>query len=169
MATAESSVPPSATLISQGAEALVYSIPTFFNISTSLRTDEKHNMPCVLKRRFHKSYRHPTLDAKIIKSRTKAEVKAMVKCRKFGVSVPNIYHVDLNNEKDGCSIYMEHIYGLTVREVRKNIVVASTMIIWNGSVRNLFISAEHGIILLPHIRGTYAVPSKIRRRRPSHR
>ena len=57
-------------IISQGAEAIIY-----------LENDT------VTKHRISKSYRHPELDKKIIKSRTKAETKLLKKASEF-VNVP---------------------------------------------------------------------------------
>jgi TP53 regulating kinase-like protein len=70
-------------LITQGAEALLfkstYLLPT---------------IPCALKYRPSKSYRHPILDARLTKHRILSEARVLVKCRKEGVPVPAVYALD---------------------------------------------------------------------------
>ncbi|KAI8976377.1 hypothetical protein BD414DRAFT_524620 [Trametes punicea] len=48
----------------------------------------------LLKYRFHKQYRHPTLDASLTKSRVAGEARALIKCLRSGVNVPGIRMVD---------------------------------------------------------------------------
>jgi TP53 regulating kinase-like protein len=74
---------PSITLITQGAEALVYKT-TYLTPST----------PCALKYRPKKSYRHPTLDVRLTKARILAEARALVRCRREGVPVPAVLGAD---------------------------------------------------------------------------
>ncbi|CAM9192200.1 unnamed protein product [Heterosigma akashiwo] len=88
-------------LISQGAEARIYSLPSFMG------------RPAVVKERFSKSYRSlPVLDLKITSKRTIQEVRCMAKCRKAGIDTPLLLLVDTKNSK----IYMEKIPGMTVRQ-----------------------------------------------------
>lgn len=75
--------PPSLELITQGAEALIYR-------TTFLTPDQ----PCALKFRPKKSYRHPTLDARLTKARILAEARVLVRCRKEGVLVPGVLGLD---------------------------------------------------------------------------
>ncbi|ESZ91099.1 hypothetical protein SBOR_8499 [Sclerotinia borealis F-4128] len=90
----------SPTLITQGAEALLYKstylVPSF---------------PCALKWRPSKPYRHPILDARLTKARILAEARVLVKCRRESVVVPAVYAVD---EGRGC-LMMEWIEGEVVR------------------------------------------------------
>ena len=96
-------------LISQGAEARVWYVPSFVTgISDA-----------ICKERFPKAYRVPELDITITKSRTRAEVRSMVKCRKGGVLTPTILGVHLpptNESRGSACIFMEYIDGCTVRQ-----------------------------------------------------
>lgn len=62
---------PAPTLLTQGAEALVYKT-TFLDHETS-------PIPAALKFRPSKKYRHPTLDARLTKQRVLAEARVLVK------------------------------------------------------------------------------------------
>jgi TP53 regulating kinase-like protein len=75
-------------IISQGAEAIIYL---------------KENK--ITKKRISKKYRHPELDKKIIKSRTKAETKILAKISKI-INVPKVEKAEEYNE-----IKMEFIEG----------------------------------------------------------
>jgi TP53 regulating kinase-like protein len=88
-------------LIAQGAEARLY------------YTDSFLGKPAVLKERFVKSYRHPTLDTRLRQSQIRDEVKSMVKARTHGIDTPTVYFVDGESN----TIYMEFIEGRTVREL----------------------------------------------------
>ncbi|KAM4084403.1 hypothetical protein ACB094_08G129600, partial [Castanea mollissima] len=48
----------------------------------------------VIKERFSKKYRHPTLDSKITLNRLNVEARCMTKARRLGVSTPVLYSVD---------------------------------------------------------------------------
>ncbi|KAJ8062387.1 hypothetical protein OCU04_008930 [Sclerotinia nivalis] len=96
--TYPSSTPPS--LITQGAEALLFK-------STYLLP----SLPCALKWRPSKPYRHPILDQRLTKARILAEARVLVKCRREGVVVPAVYAVD---EGKGC-LMVEWIEGEVVR------------------------------------------------------
>ncbi|KAK5583949.1 hypothetical protein RB653_005555 [Dictyostelium firmibasis] len=85
-------------LISQGAEAKTY--------ETDL-----YGLKCIVKERFSKAYRHPTLDQKISAKRILQEVRSLNKCKKKGIQVPSLYLVDIGNNR----IYMEFIKGETVK------------------------------------------------------
>ncbi|KAK0213739.1 kinase-like domain-containing protein [Armillaria fumosa] len=69
--------------ISQGAEAKVYKASLSSNAA-----------PILLKYRFKKQYRHPSLDANLTRSRVAGEARAILKCLRSGVSVPGIRMVD---------------------------------------------------------------------------
>lgn len=70
-------------LITQGAEALLYR-------STYLLP----TLPCALKYRPSKPYRHPILDARLTKHRILSEARVLAKCRREGVPVPAVYALD---------------------------------------------------------------------------
>lgn len=96
------SLPSDLTLITQGAEALLYR--TNFLSSAEL---------IALKYRPKKSYRHPTLDARLTKARILAEARVLVRCRKEGVVVPGVLGLDW---EEGW-LATEWIEGRTVRVV----------------------------------------------------
>ncbi|KAI2606317.1 tyrosine protein kinase [Hypoxylon fragiforme] len=79
--TYPSSAPP--TLITQGAEARLYK-------TTYLLP----SVPCALKYRPPKAWRHPALDARLTRHRILAEARILTKCRREGVPVPAVYAVD---------------------------------------------------------------------------
>lgn len=61
-------------------------------------------MPTLIKERFEKRYRHPTLDYILMKERIKAETRAILKCKAVGIRTPTLYLVDLRRR----SIFMEY-------------------------------------------------------------
>jgi len=75
------STPP--TLITQGAESNLFK-------TTYLLPD----IPCALKYRPPKPYRHPTLDQRLTKHRILSEARILARCQREGVVVPAIYAVD---------------------------------------------------------------------------
>ncbi|KAI0086814.1 hypothetical protein BDY19DRAFT_995558 [Irpex rosettiformis] len=75
-----------ATQISQGAEAAIYK----GRLSDSGLDEED----VLLKYRFHKGYRHPTLDASLTKARVAGEARALLKCLRADVNVPAVRMVD---------------------------------------------------------------------------
>ncbi|OTA98827.1 hypothetical protein M426DRAFT_69051 [Hypoxylon sp. CI-4A] len=96
--TYPSSTPP--ILITQGAEARLYK--TTYLIPS---------IPCALKYRPPKAWRHPVLDARLTRHRILAEARILTKCRREGVPVPAVYAVD---EAAGW-LMMEWIAGVPTR------------------------------------------------------
>ncbi|KAH7148834.1 putative MNORI-2 protein [Dactylonectria macrodidyma] len=92
------STPP--TLITQGAEGRLYQ-------STYLFPD----LPCALKYRPPKPWRHPILDQRLTKHRILSEARILAKCRRDGLRVPAVYAVD---ETAGW-LMLEWIHGGPVR------------------------------------------------------
>lgn len=91
---------PTPTLLKQGAEAKIY-VCTFLG------------KPTIIKERFKKSYRHPSLDSSLTVQRSKAEVRCMARCRANGIRTPVIYFVDMEDHK----IYMEYLQdSVTVKD-----------------------------------------------------
>ncbi|GAA6063659.1 hypothetical protein JCM10212_004926 [Sporobolomyces blumeae] len=88
-------------LIKQGAEAKVYRT-TWFPDSTIL-----------VKHRFPKRYRHPTLDLELTRQRLTSEARSLVRCIKAGVAVPGLRCVDA----DAGVLGIEWVEGWSVREV----------------------------------------------------
>ncbi len=82
--------------IAQGAEAKIYA-------------DED----VILKERFEKKYRHPELDRKLRKSRTRREAKVLNKLTEIGVSAPGLIEMDDKEMK----IKMQRIPGKTIKEL----------------------------------------------------
>lgn len=76
---------------------------------------ELHGVACVVKERFAKGYRHPTLDARLRRSRLLAEARALFRARKAGVDTPALLLVD--DRPDSCRLYLERIDGQTVKAV----------------------------------------------------
>lgn len=68
-------------LLKQGAEARVFET-TFVG------------RRCIIKERFSKKYRHPSLDSKLTLKRLNAEARCMTKARKLGVPTPVLFSVD---------------------------------------------------------------------------
>lgn len=92
----------SSVLVQQGAEARIY------------RGTLHPNQPqIILKHRFKKQYRHPTLDNGLTKSRVAMEARALMRCLRNGVSVPGIRMMD---PTDGI-LGVELIEGPSVRTV----------------------------------------------------
>ena len=92
-------------LIQQGAEARVYR-SNFFG------------KPTIIKERFVKTYRVPTLDQKLTNRRMTQEVRSMARCRKNGIRTPAVYHMDFKRR----SIYMEDIHdGISLKEYIKSL------------------------------------------------
>lgn len=88
----------------QGAESKIYSLLYL-------------NQKAIVKERFSKQYRNKQLDYTIRKERTKAEAKAILKCKQGGIVTPVLYSIDLNN----CKITMENINGQTVNDYLTNL------------------------------------------------
>ena len=82
------------SIVKQGAEARISSCSFY-------------GKPAIVKERFSKAYRHPSLDQKLTQRRIGQEVRSMLRCRKAGISTPAVYFVD--NETN--SIYMAEIQG----------------------------------------------------------
>jgi TP53 regulating kinase-like protein len=121
-----------AELIKQGAEAVcplfhivtkysiliqqrVYSLPSLYPApSTYPSSSSSSARPSViLKYRFPKTYRHPTLDAQLTKTRISFEARALARSLKAGIAVPKVLFVD---ERNGV-LALERIEGWSIREV----------------------------------------------------
>lgn len=87
-AMATASLIANSTQIAQGAEARVYKA----YIHASLDSDTK--VPILLKHRFKKQYRHPSLDANLTRARVAGEARALLRSLRSGVSVPGLRMVD---------------------------------------------------------------------------
>lgn len=109
--------PARAALVKQGAEAKVYRVclyevedgVTLPNAAPADRKTTEHTI--LLKHRFFKRYRHPTLSASITVSRTVGEARSLVRCARSGVNVPRVELVDETRGLLG----LEWIDGVSVR------------------------------------------------------
>ena len=94
--------PSSTLLIQQGAESRIF-------VSTFL------SAPCIVKQRFVKAYRHPSLDASISRQRLWSECRSAVRVRRSGVDAPAVFYVD----EDERVLVMEKVDGVTVKQWMK--------------------------------------------------
>ncbi|WVQ80431.1 EKC/KEOPS complex subunit BUD32 [Cryptococcus sp. DSM 104549] len=113
------------TLIKQGAEAKVYTLPsllpqpTIYWPPSSASTPLPNTPPppatsgVILKHRFPKTYRHPTLDTALTSSRLTFESRALSRAARAGVVVPRVLWVD---DKGGV-VGLEKVEGWSVREI----------------------------------------------------
>ncbi|KAF9220581.1 hypothetical protein BS17DRAFT_882274 [Gyrodon lividus] len=114
----------SSQLISQGAEAKVYKAylrdrpsTSSKDLTESRQTDTSSHpsdpdmAPVLLKHRFTKHYRHPTLDSSLTRQRIAGEARSLMRCLRSGVNVPGIRMVDPAEGVLG----MEWIDGKSVR------------------------------------------------------
>ena len=92
----------------------------------------------IVKERFPKKYRHPSLDASLTKSRTKGEARSLIRCKRADVPCPKVLaianwsNVKGNDAADGDTksetakginvstmsscLFIEHMQGTTVRQ-----------------------------------------------------
>ncbi len=113
--------PPSKVLVQQGAEARVYRSDFF-------------GKPTIIKERFVKSYRVPSLDQKLTHRRMNQEVRSMARCRRNGIRAPAVYHIDLKQR----TIHMEDIKdGLCVKDFIRNLDMGSDELVLNELVQNI--------------------------------
>ncbi|GAA5974403.1 hypothetical protein JCM11641_005263 [Rhodosporidiobolus odoratus] len=114
------------SLIKQGAEAKVYKTTLYPSPSITLSSSSSSPPPpssppsppwsstqILLKHRFPKRYRHPTLDVLLTRQRLTSESRALVRAQKAGVRVPGLRLVDLSEGVLG----IEWVEGWSVREV----------------------------------------------------
>lgn len=90
--------------IARGAEAYIYK-GSFLGI------------PCIIKLRTQKSYRHPVLDSKIIRDRTIREAKIIISARRIGIKAPAVLFVD----PDLGVLVLEYIKGRLLKDLLKNL------------------------------------------------
>jgi TP53 regulating kinase-like protein len=93
-------LPQESILLSQGAEARVF-------ISTLAERKS------IVKERFVKTYRHPSLDAKLNSHRVSSEARALARARRLGLDVPAVYLV----EKPALRLWLEYIEGSTLKSL----------------------------------------------------
>ncbi|XP_042513876.1 EKC/KEOPS complex subunit bud32 [Macadamia integrifolia] len=87
-------------LLQQGAEARVFE-STFMGRRS------------IVKERFSKKYRHPSLDTKLTLKRLNTEARCMTKARRLGVSTPVLYALDTVLH----TLTFEYVEGLVVKEI----------------------------------------------------
>ncbi|KAF6089641.1 TP53 regulating kinase [Phyllostomus discolor] len=95
-------------LVKQGAEARVF-------------RGRFQGRAAVVKHRFPKGYRHPALEARLSRRRTVQEARALLRCRRAGISAPVVFFVDYASN----CLFMEDIEGsVTVRDYIQSILEA---------------------------------------------
>lgn len=100
------------TLIGQGAEARLWRVPASALGEYALAVVPDSGSSVVLKERFPKTYRHPTLDATLTSRRTRAEARIMDRLRTAGVRVPVVYWpAAADTRKRGGMSVPEHLKG----------------------------------------------------------
>ncbi|GAA5873299.1 hypothetical protein JCM8547_007063 [Rhodosporidiobolus lusitaniae] len=118
-------------LVKQGAEARVYKTTLYPSPSLTASSSSSSSssspssssappaplppppVPILLKHRFPKAYRHPSLDAVLTRQRIQSEARALVRCQRAGVTVPGLRVVDVGSGALG----LEWVEGWSVREV----------------------------------------------------
>ncbi|WP_457619737.1 KEOPS complex kinase/ATPase Bud32 [Methanopyrus sp.] len=70
-------------------------------------------LPAVYKIRLPKSYRHPSLDERLRRLRTRREARALLRLPEMGVPTPTLYEVDLHLNL----LITEYIPGKTLKRV----------------------------------------------------
>ena len=80
-------------------------------------TDSFLGRPAIVKQRFPKKYRHPTLDARLTQQRVRAEARATARARRLGVRSPALFHVDV----EASTIVMERLRGRPLRDVLRDL------------------------------------------------
>ncbi|KLO16865.1 hypothetical protein SCHPADRAFT_847590 [Schizopora paradoxa] len=98
----------SSTLIRQGAEAKVYKSYLY---DGQISGSDARGEPILLKYRFNKQYRHPTLNSTLTRQRIAQETRSLMKCLRSGVHVPGLRMVDAQEGVIG----IEWIEGESVR------------------------------------------------------
>lgn len=92
-------------MIKQGAEATVYKTSIF-----------APSLACVQKHRPRKTYRHPTLDARLTRQRLASEARVLQRCWRAGIAVPALYYSDGTR-----NLYFEYIHGASVRDALQGV------------------------------------------------
>ncbi|XP_052170013.1 uncharacterized protein LOC127786570 [Diospyros lotus] len=100
METTASGKDGSLTLLKQGAEARVFE-STFVGRRS------------IVKERFSKKYRHPSLDSKLTLKRLNAEARCMTKARRLGVRTPVLYAVDPVSN----TLTFEYVEGPSIKDI----------------------------------------------------
>ncbi|RVW54798.1 EKC/KEOPS complex subunit bud32 [Vitis vinifera] len=107
-------------LLKQGAEATTCALATNYNVSQDFlqgtgRVFESNfvGRRCVVKERFSKKYRHPSLDSKLTLKRLNAEARCMTRARRLGVATPVLYSVDPVLQ----TLTFEYVEGPAVKDV----------------------------------------------------
>ncbi|KAA1074412.1 serine/threonine-protein kinase bud32 [Puccinia graminis f. sp. tritici] len=96
----------SSTLIKQGAEAKVYTVELVKAAAG------RPGITVLLKYRFPKTYRHPSLDSQLTKNRLTFEARSLTRALKTGVRVPVLKGLDLEQGW----LMLEWIEGISLRE-----------------------------------------------------
>ncbi len=109
-------------LLKQGAEARIWKVPNYQsnqNVARAVRSDDSTTTTstAVCKERFPKKYRHPDLDARLLKQRCRMEARILGKCKEKGINVPAVL------QATSSLIYLEYIDGQTVRDYLEDVLL----------------------------------------------
>lgn len=110
------------TLLKQGAEARIWKVPNYPNNQNVARAVSSDNSTTttstvICKERFPKKYRHPDLDARLLKQRCRMEARILGKCKEKGINVPTVL------QATSSLIYLEYIAGQTVRDYLEDVLL----------------------------------------------
>ncbi|WMV40537.1 hypothetical protein MTR67_033922 [Solanum verrucosum] len=83
------------------------------NNESLVLSSKELRLRCIIKERFSKKYRHPTLDLKLILKGLNAEARCVTKARRLGVATPVLYVVDPVMH----TLTYEYIEGPSVKDI----------------------------------------------------
>ncbi|KAL3800769.1 hypothetical protein ACHAW5_002483 [Stephanodiscus triporus] len=107
--------------------------------SSSSSSSSSRRLRVICKERFPKKYRHPQLDVALTRSRTKAEARSLIRCRRAGIPCPGVLAIahwsnnaaETESSNDGeraagndisaasttsSCLFLEYVEGCTVRQ-----------------------------------------------------
>ncbi len=96
----------------------------------------------IFKYRIPKKYRIEQLDKRIRTERTLNEGRALIKVKKYGVKVPQVFEIDTSNS----TIIMKYIRGVKLKEILSNIEDSKRQHYFNEIGRAIAILHIHGHI-----------------------
>ncbi len=105
----------------------------------------------IFKYRIPKKYRTLELDKKIRTERTLNEARALIRVKKYGIDVPQVFEIDTSNS----SIVMKYIKGAKLKEILHNLEESKKQSYFNkigGTIAKLHINGHiHGDITTSNI------------------
>ncbi|KAL3789197.1 hypothetical protein ACHAWO_013925 [Cyclotella atomus] len=124
--------PPIKANVSVGSGINAPKLYSLSQLSSVSKDTDNNKMIFICKERFSKKYRHPQLDVSLTKSRTKAEARCLIRCKKADVPCPTVFGIGQWSASDGkvgernsgttnpaaassSCLFLEHINGCTIR------------------------------------------------------